>query len=148
MQEQIGKFTFRTDTKYTASLQEREKGENRLSIRIMIDFGEKIVPEPVILRWTYPCKMIFSQWNPQLWSGRTLNPQWNPIRNHSRSAEGIPLQMHLSPDGINTITIFVGDTLTPMELATGVIEETAEISYKLTLFTKRITPIRTYETMV
>lgn len=148
MQEQIGKFTFRTDTKYTASLQEREKGENRLSIRIMIDFGEKIVPEPVILRWTYPCKMIFSQWNPQLWSGRTLNPQWNPIRNHSRSAEGIPLQMHLSTDGINTITIFVSDTLTPMELATGVIEETAEISYKLTLFTKRITPIRTYETVI
>ena len=82
-QEKIGKFTFRTDTKYTASLQEREKGKNRLSIRIMIDFGEKIVPEPVILRWTYPCKMIFSQWNPQLWSARTLNPQWNPIRNHS-----------------------------------------------------------------
>ena len=108
----------------------------------------KTVPNPVILRWTYPCIGIFSQWSPALWSQRTLNPNWRPIKNESRLAEGAPVQAHLSLDGRNKITVYLSDTATPMEIATGIIEESAEISYKLTLFTKRISPISEYETVL
>lgn len=141
-------YMFKTETDYKISLQKEEEENDIIKIKISIDFEKKLVPQPVVIRWTHPCKNVFSQWNPQLWSVRTLNPNWMPIKNGSRSAEGTPVQMHLSHDGINVITVSVSDPLTPMEIATGIIEETAEISYKLTLFTKLVSPMDKYETVL
>ena len=139
---------FKTETDYKISLQKEKAQDSITKVKISIDFEKETTPKPVVIRWTYPCKNVFSQWNPQLWSARTLNPNWMPIKNSSRSAEGMPVQMHLSCDGINEITVSVSDTLTPMEIATGVIEETAEISYKLTLFTRLVSPMHKYETVL
>ena len=141
-------YMFKTETDYKISLQKEEEENDIIKIKISIDFEKKLVPQPVVIRWTHPCKNVFSQWNPQLWSVRTLNPNWMPIKNGSRSAEGMPVQMHLSHDGINAVTVSVSDPLTPMEIATGIIEETAEISYKLTLFTKLVSPMDKYETVL
>lgn len=141
-------YKFKTETDYKISLQKAEEQEDIIKIKISIDFEKKSTPKPVVIRWTHPCKNVFSQWNPQLWSTRTLNPNWMPIKNGSRSAEGTPVQTHLSLDGINEITVSVSDPLVPMEIATGIIEETAEISYKLTLFTKLVSPMDKYETVL
>ena len=141
-------YKFKKETDYKISLQKVEEQEDIIKIKISIDFEKKSTPKPVVIRWTHPCKNVFSQWNPQLWSVRTLNPNWMPIKNGSRSAEGTPLQTHLSLDGINEITVSVSDPLTPMEIATGIVEETAEISYKLTLFTKLVSPMDKYETVL
>lgn len=141
-------YKFKTETDYKISLQKAEEQEDIIKIKISIDFEKKSMPKPVVIRWTHPCKNVFSQWNPQLWSTRTLNPNWMPIKNGSRSAEGTPVQTHLSLDGINEITVSVSDPLIPMEIATGIIEETAEISYKLTLFTKLVSPMDKYETVL
>lgn len=141
-------YKFKTETDYKISLQKAEEQEDIIKIKISIDFEKKSMPKPVVIRWTHPCKNVFSQWNPQLWSTRTLNPNWMPIKNGSRSAEGTPVQTHLSLDGINEITVSVSDPLVPMEIATGIIEETAEISYKLTLFTKLVSPMDKYETVL
>ena len=141
-------YKFKTETDYKISLQKAEEQEDIIKIKISIDFEKKSMPKPVVIRWTHPCKNVFSQWNPQLWSTRALNPNWMPIKNGSRSAEGTPVQTHLSLDGINEITVSVSDPLIPMEIATGIIEETAEISYKLTLFTKLVSPMDKYETVL
>ncbi|MDD6763138.1 MAG: alpha-galactosidase, partial [Clostridiales bacterium] len=141
-------YKFKTETDYKISLQKSQEQEDIIKIKISIDFEKQITPKPVVIRWTHPCKNVFSQWYPQLWSARTLNPNWMPIKNASRSAEGTPLQTHLSLDGINEITVSVSDPLTPMEIAAGIIEETAEIAYKLTLFTKLVSPMDKYETVL
>lgn len=141
-------YKFKTETDYKISLQKSQEQEDIIKIKISIDFEKQITPKPVVIRWTHPCKNVFSQWNPQLWSARTLNPNWMPIKNASRSAEGTPVQTHLSLDGINEITVSVSDPLTPMEIAAGIIEETAEIAYKLTLFTKLVSPMDKYETVL
>lgn len=147
-EKKIGKIIFLCDSEYSVTFKKLEDINEIIKVRIGVCFDKKIVPKPVIVRWTYPCKNIFSQWNPSLWSQRTLNPNWMPVKNASRSAESVPIQTHLSPDGKNTITVSLNDPLTPMEIATGIIEETAEISYKLTLFTKRISPIDKYEVIL
>lgn len=148
IKEVINKFVFQSESDYKINLIKTEDKDDILKILIKISFEEKIVPLPVIIKWTYPCKNVYSQWNPALWSDRTLNTNWMPIKNASRSTESVPVQTHLSLDGKNKITVSLSDTLTPIEIATGIIEETAEISYKLTLFTKRISPISEYEAVL
>lgn len=145
METIIDGIVFKSDDKYNAGISLAEKSDGFLKLSINISFGAKLAPETFVIRWTLPCKNVFSQWNAALWSQRVLNPNWMPIKNESRSAEGLPLQSHLSLDGLNAATVSVSDCLTPMEIATGIIEETAEISYKLSLFTKRINAIDTYE---
>ena len=125
-----------------------EEHSNVIRIKFEICFEDKVVPEPVVIKWSFPCKNVVSQWNSQLWCQRVLNPQWMPIVNSSRSAEGIPLQSHISQDGKNVITVAIGDCLTPIQIATGIIEETAEISYKVTFFTEPISDIEFYETEI
>ena len=145
---QIGNFAFQTESDNEVLFEELRNENGITEVKIRVNYKEKIAPEPLVIRWTYPCKNVFSQWNPALWSNRTLNPNWMPIKNASRSAESMPIQTHLSLDGKNIITVSLNDTLTPIEIATGILEETAEISYKLTLFTKRVSPINLYETVL
>lgn len=139
-------FTFESDTKYNLSIQESESEKDILKLSIVLDFEGEIYPEPVVIRWTYPCREVFSQWNPQLWSARYLNPNWMPVRNRSRSAEGAPVQIHMTADGTNEITVYLSDVQSAAELASGVTEETAELSYKLVLFAERTAPMRKYKT--
>ena len=145
MEFKTGGITFKSECKYDLKISAAEQTSEKIKFRIELDFKQKIVPETVVIRWTAPCRNVFSQWNPALWSERTLNPNWMPIKNISRSAEGMPVQSHLSLDGKNAVTVSVSDCLTPMEIATGIIEETAEISYRLSLFTERVSAIKKYE---
>ncbi len=146
MQKKTNGFTFESDTEYRLSIQRSESENDILKLKIALDFEGEICPKPVTIRWTYPCGEIFSQWNPQLWSARYLNPNWMPIRNRSRSAEGAPIQLHMTADGINEIAVYLSDVQNAAEIASGVIEETAELSYKLVLLAERTAPMQKYET--
>ena len=144
----ISNFVFKCETDYQINMSLVDERDNVVRIKFEINFEDKVVPEPVVIKWSFPCKNVVSQWNSQLWCQRVLNPQWMPIINSSRSAEGIPLQAHISQDGKNVITVAIEDCLTPIEIATGIIEETAEISYKVKFFTKPISAIDFYETEI
>ena len=148
MHTNVSDFIFESATEYQTKISTLEEHDNILKMKFEVFFNKKCVPSPVVLKWTYPCKNVVCQWNPQLWSQRVLNPQWMPTVNTSRSAEGVPIQTHISLDGKNAITVAVADCLTPMEIATGIIEETAEISYKLTFFTKPVSAMNHYETEI
>ena len=141
---EIGGFTFISDSEYDIDIKMINQSKQKLQLRISVKIGHKCSPETTVIKWTYPCKEIYAQWNPALWSVHTLNPNWMPVTNPSRAAFGSPVQTHYSIDGINKITVSLNDPLTPMEITSGIIEETAEIAYKLKLFTERISPINEY----
>lgn len=146
MLKEIGGFTFEFDAKHSLLMQELEHKNNVLKIKISLDSDGGTASEPVIIRWKYPCGAMFSQWNPQLWSERYLNTNWMPIKNLSRAASGAPIQTHMTADGTNVITVYLSDVSNPVEISTGVIEETAELSYKLVLFSEYALPSEKYET--
>ena len=146
--KQIKNFVFFSESENEVAFEGLQNENGITEVKISVNFKQKQIPEPLVIKWTYPCKNVFSQWNPALNTGRALNPVWRPIKNNSRSAEGMPIQTHLSLDGKNIITVSLDDPLTPMEIETAIIEETAEISYRLTLFKDRISPISVYETVL
>ena len=137
-------FKFDIKSQYDVNITEKKAVRGVQRFEIKIAFKEKTCPNPVVIAWEYPCKGVFSQWNPALWSARTLNPYWMPIKNKSRSAESAPIQSHISLDNKNVITISLDDFLTPIEISSGIVEETAHIKYKLTLFTEIVNPITEY----
>lgn len=144
----IDNIEFSTDTKYKVNLikdtgSDAEKGIVRIGITV--DFGEKTVPEPVRIKWRCNVKNIYSQWNTNFWENGSINPDWGPISEKSRSASDAPIQVYTDHSGCNAVTVAVDDPLTPMEILSGVVEETAEVQYKLILFTQKISAIEHYE---
>ena len=96
--EVIEKLVLKSESDYETKFIKIEDKNDIIKILIKINFEDKIVPEPVVIKWTYPGKGVYSQWNPSLWSDRVINPNWMPIKNASRSAESVPVQTHLSID--------------------------------------------------
>lgn len=139
-------LTFKSNSEYKVSLSAEACSADYLRLKLHIDFGGKITPEPTIISWEFPLLDIFSEWNPSAWLERCLNPNWHPVRNASRSAQWAPVKSHISMSGQNKITVALTDVRTPLELSSGVVEENATLIYKLTLFTQRISAISEYDT--
>ena len=51
MKIEIGGFNFLSDTKYDISMSLTEEKENYKRIKIKMDFGDKITPENVTVKW-------------------------------------------------------------------------------------------------
>ena len=81
MKIEIGGFNFLSDTKYDISMSLTEEKENYKRIKIKMDFGDKITPENVTVKWEYSGKNIISVWHPQAWFDNGIKPVWNPRKN-------------------------------------------------------------------
>ena len=146
MKIEIGGFNFLSDTKYDISMSLTEEKENYKRIKIKMDFGAKITPENVTVKWEYSGKNIISVWHPQAWFDNGIKPVWNPRKNESRSAQSAPVMCHYSQSGHNILTISLTDVRTPIEMSSGVNEGNANIVCALNFFSQRVSAMSEYET--
>ncbi len=96
----------------------------------------------------YPYAKAFSAWNSNCNFSRALGPDWRMNIANSRIASGSPMQQIIGANGENVINISVLDAKTPLEIKTGVIEETGELLCRVDFFTIPISPFETYETQI
>ena len=146
MQFSTSNYNFTAPDNYDISFTVLDEKTDYLKLKIHIDFKGKIVPEETAIRWEFPCTDVFSQWSPSGWSQHCLHPDWDPIRVKSRSASYVPIICHMSISGENRSTVYSSDVKTPMEIVSGIYEETANINYRLLLFTQPISAVSEYET--
>lgn len=136
----------RPETEVT--LTEETLREGILLLKVDLRAEQAVVPEPLTVRWKIDCTDIYSTWSPMTGFRRVLAPDWGKKVTRSRFASGSPVHALLSREGKNRMTVAVSDAQTPLEIATGVCEETAQIEWKLTFFTGRMNKINGYRATV
>ncbi len=144
MERMINGITYTCDSKYAVRMELIESRKDFDKVRIDIDFGALVRPEPVLIRWAMPGHGVYTRWSPMSGQNRRLNPNWTMLRTGSRSASGMPLQCYLDSGDDNCITVALSDVKTPMEICSGVSEETGEIAWKLILFSQQTSQMDRY----
>lgn len=102
----------------------------------------------ISLEFKYPSAKAFSVWNSKCGFLRSLEPDWKMNTSASRIASGSPMQQIIGANGENVINISVLDAKTPIEIKTGIIEETGELFCRINFFTIPISPFEIYETQI
>ena len=129
-------------------LRESENREGVLLLDVEMTFAEQKIPEQVVVGWTFPCIDVYSIWRPHCSPARNIGPDWSMRASSSRLASGAPFYGVFSYAGQNRMTVAVSDAQTPIEIATGVCEETSEIACEVRFFTKPINRISSYRATV
>ena len=103
-------------------------------LEIEVELERAQIPEPVRLRTVFPAENVYAVWTPRFLSERHLGKNWSKIVSASRFAVGAPIHCLVSHGGENCFTAALSDACVTSELASGIIEETAEVEFVLTLF--------------
>lgn len=129
-------------------LTEEQESEDILLLHIDVEFPQPQIPKQIAICWQVPCVDICSVWGSNIGFSRFLGYDWSKRVSKSRFACGAPYYALISHSDRNRMTIVVSDAETPLEFASGVCEETAEIQCELRLFTQQINAIRSYHATV
>ncbi|MBR4942050.1 MAG: alpha-galactosidase, partial [Clostridia bacterium] len=117
-------------------------------VDLLASFDKPTVPEKFRLEFFVPTADIYSLWNPSLGTNRVLGPDWGPRRVQARLASWMPVSQLISLGGKNRLCIAVSDATTPIDVTSGVREETAEIACGIEFFTRLTSPITEYRATV
>ena len=131
----------------TVETTQREQG-GITYIGLTAKFSSPTVPSKFRLCFSYPICDIYSMWNPSVGTNRVLGPDWGPKRVQSRLASWMPVSQLISLSGKNRLCIAVSDAKTPIDITTGVCEETAEMDCGIEFFTRLTSPITEYSATV
>ena len=133
----------------TVTLTEKLLSPTLTELFVEVAFASPTAPSPMTIRWELPCNDMYIIWNA---GGRInlfgLSPNWSKKRSSSRLASGAPVHSILSQGGNNRLTVSLSDAKTPCEIASGVIEETAQVECEVKLFSSTIGPISSYRTTI
>ncbi|MBQ3866898.1 MAG: alpha-galactosidase [Clostridia bacterium] len=105
-----------------------------LFLEIEVELDRPQIPKPVRLQTVFPAENAYSVWTPRFLSERHLGKNWSRITSASRFAVGAPIHCLVSHSGENCFTAALSDACVTSELSSGIIEETAEAEFVLTLF--------------
>ncbi len=144
MDVKLNDILFSADEKFHISFSQIASFPNYDRIRIEIDFGERLSPPPIVIRWSLPGVGAYTRWSPSGGQNRRLSPNWAMLRTESRSASGMPIQCYLSSGGENRITVSLSDVKTPLEIRSGIVEETGDVAWKLILFSQQTSAMNHY----
>lgn len=131
-----------------ANVTERKEQDGVLLLELDVSFDEPTQPKPIVLKWAIPCTDLYSVWNAGGSFSRYLGINWAKRVLRSRLASGAPFYALVSPSDENRMTISLSDPKTPCEIASGVREETSEISVEVRFFTEPIGKISSYRATV
>lgn len=141
-------FTFSSeDGNAVCSFLQREEN-GILYVDLSVKYEKPTVPSRAYLRWNVPCCKIIGTWGPDSTFMHGVMPDWLKHTTPSRMASGAPVHSLFSINSENTHTIAVSDAATPLEIRTGVCEETAEIACEIAFFTFQINAITEYKATV
>ena len=132
----------------TAAIKERKGADGILYLDLDVSFAEPTAPQKVTVKWEYPCVDTFSIWSANIGFARLIGADWAKRTCRSRLANGAPFHALVSRSGENRMTVAVSDAQTPIEIATGVCEETACVSCEVRFFTEPINKITSYRATI
>ena len=137
------------DTPSNCTVETSQSEQNGITyIKLTAKFSSPTVPSRFRLCFSYPVCDIYSMWSPSAGTNRVLGPDWGPKRVQSRLASWMPIQQLISLGGKNRLCIAVSDAKTPIDITTGVCEETAEMDCGIEFFTRLTTPITEYSATI
>ena len=128
-------------------LSEREE-KGVTYVDLLARFDRPTVPERLRLSFSLPICDIYSMWSPSAGTNRVLGPDWGPRRIQSRLASWMPIQQLISLSGKNRLCIAVSDAKTPIDITTGVCEETSEMDCGVEFFTMLTAPLTEYRASI
>ena len=132
----------------SVSLTEHTREDGVTLVDVDVTYAEPQVPNPFSVCFEVPCVDMYSTWGAHLGFQRTLNPAWSKTVSKSRLASGAPLHQTISSDDQNGITIALSDAMTPIDIATGVSEETANLRCEVRFFTMPINTLESYHATI
>ena len=125
----------------TLTLEERE-GYVAVAVELRADAPR--VPRDVTVKWTAfvpDVHAVFTPWSDEF---RGLGTEWGPKTMHARSASGVPLLSLVAHSGENCMTVALSDAGEASRIGCGVIEESIDFAFTVTLFTQLTTPVDFY----
>ncbi len=127
----------------------RQWTENEvLFVEVRMTLPEPAVPESFRLCWSIPAVEIYSVYSPVKWENKCIRPNWGKNSTDSRLASGIPLHQLVSVDSMNRLCVAVSDAFKPLNIRSGVSEETALMECYVEFFTAPTTAISEYTAVV
>ena len=141
-------FVSTADGAGCARVYERKNENGIILLDFEIEYKAAQIPSVATIVWKIPCIDMYSTWGANLGVGRLLCANWSKRTSRSRLASGAPFHSLISVDGTNRMTVAVSDAHTPIEIATGVCEETSEMDCKIRFFTEQINQISSYRATV
>ncbi len=133
------------------SLFEKESHDGVHKIGLKLSYDTPVVPKPVKLGFTIPNKNVLTTYAPLIGQDRltrSVRPDWHPYRLDSRLSGGIPLISMIGHDEKNYVTAALSDCKTPLSFSVGLIEETAELHFRIELFTMSGGLVSDYESEI
>lgn len=137
------KFVFQGADSFTMKVEERkDNGVNRFDISI--EFGKECIPTPVTIIFYTPMIDTDAIWSP-MGTNFDVAPNWRPHACESRLTGKMPLISLVAADGQNRITAALSDVKNNICFSAGVVEESCDTEWKITLFRTPSAPCSRYD---
>ena len=137
------KFVFQTTDSFATKVVERkDNGVNRFDISI--EFGKECIPTPVTIIFYTPMIDTDAIWSP-METNFDVAPNWRPHACESRLTGKMPLISLVAADGQNRITAALSDVKNNICFSAGVVEESCDTEWKITLFRTPSAPCSRYD---
>lgn len=119
-----------------------------LFINVSMTLPSPEIPEPFSISWYFSASDVHSTWNPSLLDIHGLAFDWSPLKVQSRLASWMPVQSLISKNGTNKLCISVSDVDTPINIKTGIHEESASFICETEFFTRPTSPTDNYSATI
>ena len=133
-----------------ADISVKQRGENGVYyFDVKMTLAEEAIPAKFSIAWRIPSHDMYATWktNFRSFDCRLAHEFW-PQETQTRLASGFPLHAVCSAGGNNRTVIAVSDAKTPISIRTGVCEDDAFFTNKITFFTVPVAPLKEYEATV
>ena len=115
-------------------------------VHLEMTSDQPAVPEPLHLSWMYPAGGVVYHWDPLTQERFDLSFTTNAWGRYAKSKVnfGAPVQCLNGFDGRNRITFAFSDTLNPVEMGAGILDNLSEYICEVTLFNQPTAPLTEY----
>ena len=117
-------------------------------VKICADFAELTSPEEFAVCFDLENRGAYSTWSPTLGGSRDLTYSGCARRTDSRFSCGTPVTALIDKWGDNCACLSLADCVTPTALCTSIIEQNCHIKCQIRFFTRRVSPLTHYETVL
>lgn len=115
---------------------------------IEMTFDGKVCPGQVSFTFNTECADVYSTWTPLAKQVRHIAPDWSKQTSRSRLASGAPVMSMIAKNGANRVTVALSDANTACSIGSGVLEDCAELQFKIDVFTQLTAPLEKYNLTV
>lgn len=120
-------------TPFAARLDRRELAPGVEAWDLVLDAPSPAAPKPVTLEWSEPLVDAVAIWTTAAGRAKALAPEWSPASAvTSKATAQAPIACVVSASGANRVCAASSDGLHESQLEVGVVEETAELRFRLT----------------